>query len=291
MTIAPPCSAALPTIATTTTAMKNSLRPTAVAKAWSEWTRISLTQAVAAGRGAEGDERDGHRPRVRGSAAFARRCPVAMEVPSDDGDVDEQQHDRDRHGRDDRGVSLGRSGVADRGGDREARRRPAPTRPICTSSERRSISFPSGPAICVTPNTSRRFEMTLPASEPRTTTGRFASIAKSATMSSGAFPKLALRKPPMPGPVCSAACSVADQPRERDERERREEDAQRSFVPSDYRRPVERFDGEHASFEWDERRSAHRALLATIRSSPRPTRRQRPVRTRAGRARSSRPGS
>ncbi len=33
MTIAPPCSAALPTIATITTAMKNSLRPTAVAKA------------------------------------------------------------------------------------------------------------------------------------------------------------------------------------------------------------------------------------------------------------------
>ena len=51
--------------------------------------------------------------------------------------------------------------------------------------------------------------MTLPASEPRTTTGRFAPIAKSATISSGAFPKLALRKPPMPGPVCSAACSVA----------------------------------------------------------------------------------
>ena len=51
--------------------------------------------------------------------------------------------------------------------------------------------------------------MTLPASEPRTTTGRFASIAKSATISSGAFPKLALRKPPIPGPVCSAACSVA----------------------------------------------------------------------------------
>src|SRR5437763_15703165 len=51
--------------------------------------------------------------------------------------------------------------------------------------------------------------MTLPESEPRTTTGRSAPTAKSATMSSGAFPKLALRKPPMPGPVCSAACSVA----------------------------------------------------------------------------------
>src|SRR6478672_10287348 len=28
-------------------------------------------------------------------------------------------------------------------------------------------------------------------------------------ISSGAFPKVALRKPPIPGPVCSAACSVA----------------------------------------------------------------------------------
>src|SRR5438477_1299030 len=51
--------------------------------------------------------------------------------------------------------------------------------------------------------------MTLPESEPRTTTGRSAPTAKSAMISSGAFPKLALRKPPMPGPVCSAACSVA----------------------------------------------------------------------------------
>ena len=31
----------------------------------------------------------------------------------------------------------------------------------------------------------------------------------SAMISSGAFPKVALRKPPIPGPVCSAACSVA----------------------------------------------------------------------------------
>ena len=28
-------------------------------------------------------------------------------------------------------------------------------------------------------------------------------------MSSGAFPKVAFRNPPIPGPVCSAACSVA----------------------------------------------------------------------------------
>ena len=53
------------------------------------------------------------------------------------------------------------------------------------------------------------FETTLPASEPRTTSGSAALTAKRAMISSGAFPKLAFRKPPIPGPVCSPACSVA----------------------------------------------------------------------------------
>jgi hypothetical protein len=53
------------------------------------------------------------------------------------------------------------------------------------------------------------FEMTLPASEPRTTFGSESATAKVAMISSGALPKLALRNPPIPGPVCSAACSVA----------------------------------------------------------------------------------
>ena len=48
---------------------------------------------------------------------------------------------------------------------------------------------------------------------PRASRGRRSGspllIAKSAMISSGALPKLALRKPPMPGPVCSPACSVA----------------------------------------------------------------------------------
>ena len=86
MTIAPPCSAALPTIATMTTAMKNSLRPTAVAKASSEWTRISLTQAVApvaTARAASAAGSD-HAP---SPGVFALvRCPVAAQVPSDDGE-------------------------------------------------------------------------------------------------------------------------------------------------------------------------------------------------------------
>ena len=49
----------------------------------------------------------------------------------------------------------------------------------------------------------------LPVSDPRTTFGKPSAIANRAMISSGALPKLAFRKPPMPGPVCSPACSVA----------------------------------------------------------------------------------
>ena len=48
ITTAPPCSAAFPTIATMTVAMKNSDRPAARAKPSSECTRISLMSAVTA---------------------------------------------------------------------------------------------------------------------------------------------------------------------------------------------------------------------------------------------------
>src|ERR687888_732634 len=83
------------------------------------------------------------------------------------------------------------------------------TRPTWASSELRLMCARSGPRSIVTPKTSSRFETTLPASEPRTTFGRSSETAKSAMISSGALPKLAFRKPPIPGPVCSAACSVA----------------------------------------------------------------------------------
>ncbi len=52
------------------------------------------------------------------------------------------------------------------------------------------------------------FDTTEPVSEPRTTLGSPFATANSAMISSGALPKLALRKPPTPAPVCSAACSV-----------------------------------------------------------------------------------
>ena len=41
----------------------------------------------------------------------------------------------------------------------------------------------------------------VPVSEPRTTSVSPSCTAKSALISSGALPKVALRKPPMPGPV------------------------------------------------------------------------------------------
>ena len=51
----------------------------------------------------------------------------------------------------------------------------------------------------------------------------------SAMMSSGALPNVALRKPPIPGPVCSAACSVASPISHASgiERERREHELER----------------------------------------------------------------
>ena len=42
---------------------------------------------------------------------------------------------------------------------------------------------------------------TLPVSEPRTTSVSPLLIASSEMISSGALPKVAFRKPPMPGPV------------------------------------------------------------------------------------------
>ncbi len=74
--------------------------------------------------------------------------------------------------------------------------------------DQRSIS-PRGPASSEKPSTSNRLPTTEPVSDPRTTSVSPSCTAMSAMISSGAFPKVALRKPPIPGPVCSAACSVA----------------------------------------------------------------------------------
>jgi hypothetical protein len=83
------------------------------------------------------------------------------------------------------------------------------TSPSCKRSERRCSWAPSSPRINAAPSTSRMFDTTLPASDPRTTSGRLSATAISAMITSGALPKLALSRPPMRGPVCSPACSVA----------------------------------------------------------------------------------
>src|SRR3954470_21144544 len=111
-------------------------------------------------------------------------------------------------------LSVWRSGSPVQLGTDGTRKSPVATStsPSCSSSEKRSSGRPCPlwpPKISATPSTSRMFETTLPASEPRTTFGSDALTAKSAMISSGALPKLAFRNPPIPGPVCSPACSVA----------------------------------------------------------------------------------
>ena len=74
--------------------------------------------------------------------------------------------------------------------------------------DQRSMA-PLPPATSENPSTSSRLPVTDPVNEPRTTSVSPSRTAIRAMISSGALPKVALRKPPMPGPVCSAACSVA----------------------------------------------------------------------------------
>ncbi len=60
----------------------------------------------------------------------------------------------------------------------------------------------------------------LPVIDPRTTSGRPPATAKSTMISSGAFPKLAFRNPPIPGAgvLGRVLGRLADQPGERHER-------------------------------------------------------------------------
>ena len=82
------------------------------------------------------------------------------------------------------------------------------TRPSERKLDARS-SGPRPPKSSENPRTSRRLPTTQPVSEPRTTSEVPALMANSAMISSGALPKVALRKPPIAGPVWCAACSVA----------------------------------------------------------------------------------
>ena len=102
------------------------------------------------------------------------------------------------------------SGSPDQLGIDGIRNRPieSPIIPKARKLDQRSIS-PRPPAKSENPSTSSRLPTTEPVSEPRTTSVSPSWIAIKAMISSGALPNVALRKPPIPGPVCSAACSVA----------------------------------------------------------------------------------
>ena len=65
------------------------------------------------------------------------------------------------------------------------------------------------PTTIAAPSTSRMLPMIEPTIEALTTSCSPSSRAKKAMISSGALPKVTLRKPPMPGPVLAAITSVA----------------------------------------------------------------------------------
>ena len=67
----------------------------------------------------------------------------------------------------------------------------------------------SPPTSIAAPSTSRMLPMIEPTIEALTTSWRPSLSAKKAMISSGALPNVTFRKPPMPGPVWAARCSVA----------------------------------------------------------------------------------
>jgi hypothetical protein len=113
-----------------------------------------------------------------------------------------------------------------------------------------------------------RLPITLPESDPRTTSVRPSFTAMSAMMSSGAFPKVALRK------AADARARVLrrvlrrlpDQPRERDERDGRQDELDRLRRVHE----VVQHDGDRRERERSEEGLAHHGLqtLPTSRCTP-----------------------
>ena len=207
-------------MATITAATKNSVSPTSSANVSSVCDERSprRTRSRPSPRRARraNAERPGAHPRRL--VGDVQRAVPPQRVPRHD-DVDEQEHDRDGHGDDGQRVAVG---VAVPAGDRrdqeeedgegdererdEARLAVEP--PSCRRRGARSRGRGGGS------------RSTLPVSEPRTTSVSPWLTARRAMISSGAFPNVALRKPPTPGPgvVRSVLGRLADQPGERDER-------------------------------------------------------------------------
>jgi hypothetical protein len=71
------------------------------------------------------------------------------------------------------------------------------------------FSRPTPPTRGAAPSTSRMLPTIEPTIEALTTSWSPSRRAKKAMISSGALPKVTFRKPPTPGPVRAASCSVA----------------------------------------------------------------------------------
>jgi hypothetical protein len=125
--------------------------------------------------------------RCRRSAAYV--TPTYTRRRASDGAIESSAIER-------RSGSPSKAGTAGISNSKTARA----TSPRETNDDCRS-SAPRPPNRSENPSTSRRFPITLPEREPRTTSNFSAFTAKSAMISSGALPKVALRKPPTPGPV------------------------------------------------------------------------------------------
>ena len=195
VTIAPPCSAALPTSATITAATKNCDRPS------------GRRRRRASGRGPR------RRTPSRRSPARARRArrrlhgssgrrgaaaPGSPQVDDRDRHVEREQHGGHRERQEVERVAVGIAAPA--GDGRHEEEGVATSRMPELEVERPAVDLPPPPTPSLRRARAARDETTSCRIVPRTTSGRLSVIAKIAMSSSGALPKLAFRKPPIPGP-------------------------------------------------------------------------------------------
>ena len=179
--------------------------------------------------------RDGTTSRASASSPVATCCWRCRRSEYHvDADVENEQRDRDRDRQIGERVAVR---VAVPAGDREIRKRSVATRdqPERDEARRAGRSRPRPPTSSEKPSTSSRFPTTEPVSEPRTTSVSPSWTAKSAMISSGRVPEgrvqeAADARPRVLGCVLGR---LADQPRERDQRERGEHELERRIEVRD----------------------------------------------------------
>ena len=209
MTIAPPCSAALPTSATITTATKNCERPSALAEALQ---RVDEELGDERGRGrggGEGRERAAEAPGAARSArcAASRRC--SAQVAGGRRRRRAEQHRRDRQRQQ---VEAWRSGSPCKpgiAGMRKSADRGDQHAPSWTSSERRRAG-PPPPASIAPPQTSSEVETTEPVIEPQHDARQAVADREERDDQLGRVAEAGVDEARRsPGPVCRARFSVA----------------------------------------------------------------------------------